>query len=431
MKTIKVAISAALAVIIALSSVCISAYAADRNASALPETFDNRYPFVFVHGFNGWGSAEGLNNLIPYWGATCGDLMKFLGKNGYECYSASVGPISSAWDRACELYAQLTGTTVDYGAAHSAEHGHDRYGRTYEKPLFEGWGRKDKNGGIKKIHLIGHSFGGTTIRLFTYLMTYGCSEEIKASPDDVSPLFKGGQEKLIYSVTCICTPHNSASTYYFAKDLYIFDPLMVLSALYTGFMGRSLLNGRVVDFHLEQFGLSNTPGKYDCDEYFKAVKNFLEHSDDTCQRDLCPDRMQELNNMIEISPHIYYFSYAFDTTVEGKLTGIRLPSITTNPLIAPISCWILFHREFTDSLTGQVYDEEWKPNDSLCNTISETYPFDEPHRDYDETDVKTGIWNVMPVSKGDHGTAIGLLANKKDHEKFYLALAEKLKNIER
>ena len=43
-----------------------------------------------------------------------------------------------AWDRACELYARLTGTTVDYGIAHSAEKGHDRFGITYNEPLFEG-----------------------------------------------------------------------------------------------------------------------------------------------------------------------------------------------------------------------------------------------------------------------------------------------------
>jgi len=35
-------------------------------------------------------------------------------------YAASVAPNGSAWDRACELYAQLSGTRVDYGKAHTA-----------------------------------------------------------------------------------------------------------------------------------------------------------------------------------------------------------------------------------------------------------------------------------------------------------------------
>ena len=65
------------------------------------------------------------------------DLVEEIEAAGYECYSASVGPLSSNWDRACELYAQLMGTTVDYGAAHAAKHNHSRYGRTYKKPLGE------------------------------------------------------------------------------------------------------------------------------------------------------------------------------------------------------------------------------------------------------------------------------------------------------
>ena len=51
-----------------------------------------------------------------------------LNEKGIEAYAPAVGPLSSAWDRACELYAQLMGTRVDYGEAHSKMHGHNRYG---------------------------------------------------------------------------------------------------------------------------------------------------------------------------------------------------------------------------------------------------------------------------------------------------------------
>ena len=74
-------------------------------------------PVVFVHGLMGWGERAGINSVLPYWGMTTGSLTAYLNSSAGETYSATVGPISSAWDRACELYAQLTGTTVDYGAA--------------------------------------------------------------------------------------------------------------------------------------------------------------------------------------------------------------------------------------------------------------------------------------------------------------------------
>ena len=127
------------------------------SSAAIDKMADVHYPYVFVHGMGGWGADEGINDLIPYWGATTGALMPKLRENGYECYDASVGPISSCWDRACELYAQMVGDTVDYGEAHAKAHNHARYGRTYTTPLFDGWGKSEKNGVIKKVNLVGHT----------------------------------------------------------------------------------------------------------------------------------------------------------------------------------------------------------------------------------------------------------------------------------
>ncbi len=391
----------------------------------------NKYPFVFVHGLNGWGASEGVNGILPYWGATCGDLTEFLGAYGYECYSASVGPVSSAWDRACELYAQLAGTTVDYGEAHSKAFNHKRFGRAYDKPLFEGWGEETPEGGIKKIHLIGHSFGGPTVRLLVHLLTYGCEEEVRESGDDVSPLFKGGLGETVQSVTTICSPHNSSSIYKMVQGFKLYELLLFFTAVYCGTLGRSALNGNMVDFHLEQFGLTNTPGGKDADSYMKSVRRFLENSNDTCEFDMLPKSVEKFNETVKINPDAYYFSYAFDSTYTGKLTGLRMPLPASNPVIAPLGYWICHQKEFTNEITGQVYDDEWRPNDLLCNTISAKYPFGDPHTDFDGTGTAgKGIWNVMPVQKGDHGTAIGLLANKEEHRKLYLSLSEMLLNTE-
>ncbi len=79
----------------------------------------SRLTYVFVHGLSGWGSYDDAYRRIPYWGMRGGDLMVHLRDRGYDCYAASVAPDGSAWDRACELYAQIAGTKVDYGEAHS------------------------------------------------------------------------------------------------------------------------------------------------------------------------------------------------------------------------------------------------------------------------------------------------------------------------
>ena len=52
---------------------------------------------------------------------------------------------------------------MDYGAAHAAKYGHERYGKTYEG-VYEDW----QPG--QKVHLVGHSMGGQTIRQLESLL---------------------------------------------------------------------------------------------------------------------------------------------------------------------------------------------------------------------------------------------------------------------
>ena len=408
-----------IAAVIVISSFSVSVFAADSKWEA-----KNEEPFIFVHGLNGWGGAEGINGVIPYWGATTGDLMDYLRSEGYECYSASVGPLSSAWDRACELYAQLTGTTVDYGEAHSKAHNHDRYGRTFYQPLVQDWGELDENGKIQQIHLIGHSFGGTTSRMLVHLLGEGSQEEMAATDsDDISPLFTGGKSNWVKSVTTICTPHNSASVYYPLELLGLDVFVQSFSYIYAGTMGRSYLNGRIVDFYLEQFGLTDIPGGEKADNFFVALNRILENKDDSCQYDLTPEGTKKLNEKLSVNEDIYYFSYAFSTT--NEFLGVQIPSIKTNPVIY-LTSLAMGIGKFTDPVLGTVYDGEWLANDALVNTESSKYPLDEPYAEFDSANIEAGVWNVMPVSTGDHGTAIGLFADEEQTKVFYLEMCEML-----
>ena len=387
----------------------------------------NEEPFVFVHGLNGWGGAEGINGVVPYWGATTGDLMSYLQSEGYECYSASVGPLSSAWDRACELYAQLIGSTVDYGVVHSAEHNHNRFGRTYYSALVPDWGELDDEGKTEQIHLIGHSFGGTTVRMLIHLLTYGSPEEMAGTDaEDISGLFTGGKGDWVKSVTTICTPHNSASVYYPLKALGLYEVVQNFSFLYAGVMGRSFFNGRLVDFHLEQFGLTNVLNGQKADGLIEAMIRVQQNLDDTCIYDLTPEGTVRINDELEINDNIYYFSYAFSTT--NEFLGIQVPDIKTNPVIL-LTALAMGCFKGEDPVTGVVYDGEWLANDALVNTESAKYPLDEPHKDFDADNIEKGMWNVMPVQKGDHGTAIGLFADKDKTQSFYLNLCEMLDEL--
>lgn len=380
-------------------------------------TGHNKYPFIFVHGMLGWGEAIGINKKAPYWGGSTGNLTEFLRKCNYECYSASVGPVSSAWDNACELYAQLTGTRVDYGLAHSEAHGHKRYGRTYHKPLCNGFGER-------KFHFIGHSHGGQVIRLLTHLLTKGCQDEINATdPEDISPLFTGGKEDFVASITTICSPHNGSTFYNITERYELIHTLGRFSDMVMGLVGRTPIHGKYVDYQLEQFGLTPVRGEFEPDRLITAM-NRVRDGEDYVLNDLSLKGAYELNELIDISKSVYYFSYA----ANGYTGESHSPGNISFPILKYFSSLIIDLGLPEDDF-GITFDESWLDNDGLVNTVSAKRPFDEPAKDFDGT-LEPGIWNVMPTLICDHGAATGLLADKKHTQSFYLNLLRQLIKLE-
>ena len=381
-----------------------------------------RYPLIFVHGMFGWGEHEGINNYIPYWGATSGNITEYMEELGCEAHAASVGPVSSAWDRACELYAQLTGSIVDYGKAHSAERNHKQFGRNYEKPLIEDWSAENK------IHLIGHSFGGTTIRMLAHLLTYGAPEEIAASGSNASPLFKGGKGDWIASLTAICTPLNGTAAHDTVVRYKLKTAFRYAAYLYTGTLGRTSLNGSLIDFHLEQFGLSNTPGQKDTAPFSDAVKR-LDASNDQVEYDMSPEGTKIINDRIQITPNIFYFSYPYNAVKESKSGKHLLPSNTKFPFLSLTSALLV--KDIRDH-SAEPDNTEKLYNDGLVDTFSATHPHDEPHCLWEETEeIRPGVWHVMPITQGDHGSAIGLFEKKDVTQKFYEDMLQILESTEK
>ena len=400
-----------LTLVLALSLCVIPAAAADDQTRS-----DD--PVVFVHGLFGWGQRDKIFRIMPYWGMTTGSLPDYLATQGYETYAASVGPLSSAWDRACELYAQLVGARTDYGVKHAQDFGHERYGIDYETPLFDGWGTE------RAVNLVGHSFGGATTRLFLEILTNGCPEEVaaaKAAGVEPSPFFLGGKGGWVHSLTAIAAPHNGTTFIEANSDFTKLAANLTTAAAKA--LGLSSLKG-VYDFQLDQFGIRKDDNETFSQALDRVLKSdFLSHNDNAFL-DLTIDRALEINDDIGIEPNVYYFSYAGNQTVSNAAGDSFSPSP---------AMWGLFHpgsakmgRYYDRYTAGGFYiNKRWLPNDGMVNTVSALYP---THSDstcltddgargwknyngYTDTTFRPGLWYVMPVQTLDHIQFIGGMLN--------------------
>lgn len=353
--------------------------------------------YIFCHGLNGWGQYDEKYQEKPYFGGTSGDVVARWREQGLEAYAPSVSPQGSAWDRACELYAQLAGTKTDYGAAHAAEYQHDRFGRDFSnEPLIPTWNDDTR------LVLIGHSFGGATIRLFGELLAHGSAEERDATaPEDLSPLFAGGMEKRIIAIVTLAAPTNGTTAYDLARDAN-FDVKRV----------KIPLKYRLWDRVLK----ANTKIKMDGRD-----------PRDWASFDMLVDNAQALNARIATLPHVYYLSVACDATKPGAGdTRVSDPRFT-DPLFVRTGTLMGCYHGTTKA--GHVIDSAWYPNDGLVNTLSAHAPFGAPQKSFDPTNIERGVWNVMPDLHTDHGFFQGGFISKRDPQHFYQELLKLLQSL--
>lgn len=370
--------------------------------SSLPK-LNNNYPIVMVHGLFGWGNDElyGIN----YWGGK-NSLKDMLNKKGYTVFTPTIGPISSNWDRACELYAYLKGGTVDYGEFHSKKAGHARYGRTYPG-VYPQLGTSDANG-LKKIHLIGHSMGGQTIRVLAQLLENGDPNEINCTKTNISPLFEGNHH-WIDSITTICTPHDGSQEDEKKQNLEPFVHDFFAAMASSAEIKNS--DNPHFDFQLEQWGLKKQPNE-SYDNYYKRVfnSNIWGKTKDLSIWDLSLEGPKELNSWVKAQDDIYYFSISCVDTHKNLLNDHQVPNINMNPILLKSSKYL---GQYTRFIPGKVQvDRSWWRNDGIVSVRSAI----KPHEGSEDKIVnynpniapKRGLWNYLGEIKNiDHIEVVG------------------------
>lgn len=378
--------------------------------------FKNQYPVVFVHGFLGFAGDNQFSLAPKYWGGTKYNIDRNLTNEGYNVHEANIGAFSSNYDRAVELYYYVKGGRVDYGAAHAAKYGHHRYGRTY-KGIMRNW----EPG--KKIHFIGHSMGGQTIRQMEEFLRNGNQEEIEYQRQHggtISDLFTGGKDNMVASITTLGTPHNGTP----AADK-IGTRKLVKETINR--IGR-LSGGKDVDIDLgfSQWGLKQQPNESYIDYAERVSKSKIWNTEDQAVNDLTTQGAEKINQQTSLNPNIVYTTYTGSATHTGPL-GNELPNSSEILLL-----------NLTSRIIGKDANKEIRPNDGVVPVISSQHPSNQAFKKVDDHTPATdkGVWQVRPVQHDwDHLDLVGMDAFDLTHTgrelgQFYLGIMDNIMSIE-
>ena len=362
----------------------------------------SNHPYVFVHGMMGWGEDKKFYKGLPYWGMVTGNYPRRMREKGYEVYTPSVSPLGSAWDRACELYANLTGTTVDYGVAHSKEKGHNRFGETFPEAMLPDWTPE------RSIHLLGHSFGGPTMRMFVELLRNGSPEERAATPaGQLSPLFEGGHGDLVKSITSISGPFDGI-TFPHALPKLVDGGLTYGIPMVASIIG-NVGSGRVYDFQMSQWGITAVKEGVRFARNMlnmKAIRHFAKAKDNVFA-DIHIPQAAEINKKLSVPAEQYLFAVTGNGTKKGKNGNwVKAPIMIF--AFAPFAYSL---GKFPDqTIAGVNISEGWRQNDGIVPVESGRHPTTEPWCEWEDVKdkpIQKGIWHALPTVPGDHGTVIG------------------------
>ncbi|KAG5460147.1 MAG: hypothetical protein BJ554DRAFT_7840 [Olpidium bornovanus] len=377
-------------------------------------------PVVFVEGFMGRGTSG-------YWG----DVDRYNRSRTRCCRRAArkrrllfvhLGSVSSLHDRACELFYQITGGTVDYGELHSKIHGHGRYGRTH------GGRRCSKNPALLRspasfyrcCRSLNDPVGGSKLKLVSLSRTlppvvqqtpaalrrpqlrwrYHMARRAAAEGAE----FVGGKDEgdWVRSLTGISAPFRGTPAAHILGEkedepakvhlLSFGSALYRLVHLYLYADFPAWIKAYLYDFNVDHWGFgrngSAETGKTSFSELLGnlACSKWAEGRD-CAPYDLTPRRMAWVNRRSALCGKTYYQSFAASMTEVDSKSGFHLPMIHG---VLPLTVLSYFVGRYSPS------------SQKLVNEVSGAAEYaggesDEPHWRLERTGEQAARGGTRPV----------------------------------
>lgn len=316
----------------------------------------NKYPVILVHGILGFGPKE-LGRL-NYWGSA------LRVPSSVERHEASVGPLSSAHDAACELAAQIKGTKVNYGVQHANDEQHNRYGYDFTHNGFvKDWSEDNP------VHLVGHSLGSQTIRCLQHLLEedywgWGSNHKWVSSISTVSGVLNGST--LVYFFEA------DEKTGILKKNSFA-TPLMRMIEIFCSATGGFL--DSIYNFDLDHWGFVRPKGE-SLSAYLDRVakSNFLWGKDNAAYT-LSLQGAYADNAAWKTFSDTYYFSYVTEQTGKILFSENYYPDLLMNPALLALSIYIGCKNFDTPPIPVMNFSSsDWWENDGAVSTYSQMYP---------------------------------------------------------
>ena len=139
---------------------------------------------------------------------------------------------------------------------------------------------------------------------------------------------------------------------------------------------------------------------------------------DTAAHDMHIDNALTINENISTLENVYYFAYSCSSTILQENGTYLADKKITESLFTDSANEMGRLTGTTDG--GFVIDETWLENDGLVNTVSARAPIGAPQKDFGANSVQPGVWNNMPVYRGDHMALQGGLLKTGNIREFYV-----------
>ncbi len=318
---------------------------------------------VFVPGLFGWGPGE-LGGL-PYWG----DALQQFDATRFTTHWAKCGPISSFHDRACEVFARIKGTKIDYGAKHAADEGHAQFSRDYTSRGFvPDWSADNP------VILVGHSAGAQT-----------CLQLQQLLADHI--FGPGPDENWVEAVICVAgVLDGSILSYMFCDEktgklkraprFLIRSALDVIEEITAAARPVHDL-GKDYDLYLDQWiGKANATSD-ELLKFFETNPRFTDGKDNPAF-DLSLQGCLKANQKFQTQKQTYYFSLVTCATHEGIL-GLQQPDESMNVLLKVAAQFLAFKPDFAEPPvsgwgSGELAIGKWRENDGAVSSIAQRFP---------------------------------------------------------